>query len=270
MLFDPTKSFAEELAKLQAAGKISTQLTAAQRAAIEASVRKYAAAAAQSTIKTVSEEIQKTILDLVNPQQVEREGKAQTVTEGFNPATAREHLTGFLKDFETGALADRLEFALDVGTKVANGAARFVQQNADPLVVDAYPALELERLFDRDVPRGFKRIAGGELIPDPGQDHETRWRYAAQDAGDDDALRVLEQTGRMVALKSSGIWQSLGDGAGGFDDALGNRSDPLWWNTGYRQMEIAREDAEGLGLLDPGEKAEPAPLDLANLFSLPA
>ena len=36
MLFDPTKPFAEELARLQAAGKISTNLTATQRAAIEA------------------------------------------------------------------------------------------------------------------------------------------------------------------------------------------------------------------------------------------
>jgi hypothetical protein len=82
MLFDPDKPFDQELERLEREGKITTRLTAAQRAAIEASVRKYAAAAAESAANTmseeavtkISEELDKTILDLVNPQQVAREG----------------------------------------------------------------------------------------------------------------------------------------------------------------------------------------------------
>ena len=176
-------------------------------------------------------------------------------------------MTRFIKDFETGPRVERIDFALDVGTKVANGAGRFVQQNADPEVVDAYPALEYERLFDRETPRGFKRGPGGEMLPDPGDDWPSRWERAAADCGDEDAARVLRETGRMVALKSSGIWQALGDGVGGYDDTLGNPYDPLAWNTGYRQMEVAREDAEALGLLDKGEEARPAPLELRSLFA---
>jgi hypothetical protein len=277
MLFDPDKPFIDELARLEREGKITTRLTAAQRAAIEASVRKYAANAAEVTattmsedaVRKVTEEMDKTILDLVNPQQVAREGLERTVTVGFNPATALEHLTTFLKDYSVGAMAERLSFALDVGAKIANGAGRFIQQNADLLVVDEYPAIELERLHAREVPRGFKRIAGGDLIPDPGQDWETRWRYAAEAAGDEDALRVLSETNRMVCLKSSDLLNQVAAGAGGFDDAIGNPYDPLWWNTGGRLMQVARQDAEALGLLDPGEPAKPSPLDLANLFAMP-
>ena len=61
MLFDPTKPFAEELARLQAAGKISTNLTATQRAAIEASIRKYAGEAASQSAKTIAERFQATM-----------------------------------------------------------------------------------------------------------------------------------------------------------------------------------------------------------------
>ena len=261
-----TTDFRAEIARLQQAGKLPTELTAPQLRAIEASVRKYSQNASESIIKETVEQYRSTLLSLVNPVQMPREGKAQTVTEGFNPATAREALTKFLAGKPFGAMDSRIDFAVRTCTSVASGAGHYVQDN-DPIVVDAFPAYELLRRFDVEVPRGFKRVAGGDIIEDHGKDWPSRWEAAAAEAGDDKAQAVLDETGRMVALKSSGIWQALGDGAGGYTDTLGNDYAPFAWESGYRQKNVSREEAEELGLIAPGQKAEPAAVDLAGLFS---
>ena len=62
----------------------------------------------------------------------------------------------------------------------------------------------------------------------------------------------------MIALKSSGIWQALGNGAGGYDDALGNPFPPFAVDSGFDVDETSRDQAEKLGLLVKGEKAKPA------------
>ena len=269
-LIDPRKPFAQELQRLVSQGVIKTQLTRSQMIAIERSVGSYATGASEQTIKTISEELYRQILDLTNPREVTRATETGTslVEIGANPVTAREAAGAVLDKFSTGALSDRLGFALDVGRKVASGAARHVASN-DQGVVDAYPALELDRFFDREVPRGFKRGPGDELIPVPDDDWPARWRHAAAASGDEDALRVLETHDRMVALKSSGIWAALGDGAGGYEDTLGNEFAPFAFNSGFRTEEVDRKEAEELGLLEEGEKATGAKIDLGSLFALP-
>ncbi len=84
------------------------------------------------------------------------------------------------------------------------------------------------------------------------------------------AIQLIQQknTGRMVALKSSGIWKALGEGAGGYTDTLHNAYDPLAFNTGYRQREVNREDAEALGLLEKNAPAQPAKVDFSQLISM--
>lgn len=270
MIFDSPLSFSEMVKELQAAGKLPTRLTASQMKALQASLGKFAATAGQRIMTEVFEGYRKTLLDLVNPQQkMGTEGtRSLPVTEGLNPATAREALTKLVTSKGLLDLVPRIDFAVSVGTAVANGAGRFVQQNSDPEAVDAFPALELQRLFERDVPRGFRRGKDGSLVPVPDDDWPSRWEAAAEESGDEDAAAVLEKTGRMVALKSSGVWQALGDGAGGYDDTLGNAYDPLAWNTGYRQVEVERAEAEELGLLQEGEAAEPAAIDFGKLFAI--
>ena len=88
-------------------------------------------------------------------------------------------------------------------------------------------------------------------------------------SGDTDAARVLAESDRMVALKASPIWDSLGNGAGGYDDTLGNPYPPFAFNSGMWTDDVSRTDAEELGLITPGQKAQPAELDLRNLFAEP-
>ena len=54
----------------------------------------------------------------------------------------------------------------------------------------------------------------------------------------------------MVALKSSPIWQALGDGAGGFRDTLGNPYPPFAFGSSYAWVHVDRLEARELGLLD--------------------
>jgi hypothetical protein len=213
---------------------------------------------------------------IVQPVQVQRPGEELTVTEGDTPATLRGDLTELLSRMENpqAIIEDmNLDFKVDVAINVMRGGARALAQNYDQDELDEFPALELLRVYDRDVPRGFKRGPKGTLIPVPNDawdDSDGRWVNACRSAGDDAALRVFQETGRMVALKSSGVWQALGDGAGGYDDTLGNPYPPFAFNSGHDVDGVPRAEAEQLGLIQPGAKAQRADIDFEKLFAFDA
>jgi hypothetical protein len=265
--------FAEALAHLLAKRAMPTGLDSAGLRALDAGIRRQSLFSAKTMLEGYLEDLQATIASLINPRVEQRadritpENPTGQVNTGFNPATARAALREkLLNDYgygpgegERGTLQDlssdaRLNLVLKTNTELAQGAGHFVQANADPDVVDLWPAAELYRLEARDEPRNWSG---------------SRWMLAAQTAGDVDAARVLEATGRMVALKSSGIWQALGDGAGGFTDTLGNPYPPFAFNSGMWVEDVSRREAEDLGLLDPGEPAEPAAFDFGSLFNPP-
>ena len=54
--------------------------------------------------------------------------------------------------------------------------------------------------------------------------------------------------GDFVALKSSPIWQALGDGVGGFKDTLGNPYPPFAFGSGMGWTDVSADDAASLGL----------------------
>lgn len=255
--------FNEAIANLQQKGLLPTSLNSAQLRQIDVAIRRQSVFSAETTLTSYLDEIKKTVASIIEPKQVLREGETQTVTEGFNPATARaalrdtlaklgyqpgEDVAGTIKDLSSDA---RIDLVVRTNTELAQGAGHFIQQNADPEVVDEYPALEFVRFEGRGVER----------------DWETRWRQAAQESGDDDAVRVLNDTGRMIALKASPIWDSLGNGAGGYDDTLGNPFPPFAFNSGMWTQDVSRKEAEDVGLIDPGQSVEAAPLDLSTLFA---
>ena len=144
---------------------------------------------------------------------------------------------------------DRLNFILQTHQEMCRGAAKNIWGN-DPDTLDQYPAWELIRVAAVDVPRGQIRRGKGVLEPDPENAWDTdngRWQAALAAAGDDEAQKIFDDTGRMVARKDSGVWESLGDGAGGYDDALGNDYEPFAFNSGMGRVQVAREDYIALG-----------------------
>lgn len=244
-------------------------LPARAATALRRSVGKYGAVMAEDLHRALLEKMFTGLRTIVNPQPEARED-GTTATVGETRGSLRASLLDVIERYgapdELGAVLN-LDFKIETAVNVMRGAGRFVVQNSSDVRVDEYPALELKRVYDRDVPRGQRRLAGGALVPVPDQDWPHRWHAAAEASGDAKALQVLEKTGRMVALKSSGIWAALGAGAGGYTDTLQQPFDPLAFNTGFRQREVNREDAEALGLLEHNEPAKRAMFDWAQLIT---
>lgn len=227
--------------------------------ALRRSLANYSGSLGQNMVDQAMKRLLTGVQSIVNPTQEDR-GGAQTVEVGANPATVRGDVLDLLKRFQDPkALAEELnlDFKISVATDVTRGAGIFVKEAADADVVEAYPGWELLRIYDRDVPRGFMRGPKGGLIPVPGDDWESRWRAAGGELID----------GRMVALKNDPIWQALGDGVGGYTDTLGNPFPPFAFNSGYDVNNIGRAECIELGLLEEGEVAQPASMDLNQLFS---
>lgn len=142
---------------------------------------------------------------------------------GYTPEPGTE---GTLKDARTLA---RLNLVLDTNQKTAASLARLAESE-DPQVAALFPAWEL--------------ASGGYR-----KQHRTDWPQRWKAAGERVAWRGASRT-KMVALKSSPIWQALGDGAGGFRDTLGNPYPPFAFGSSYEWVPVDRLEARELGLLD--------------------
>jgi hypothetical protein len=100
------------------------------------------------------------------------------------------------------------------------------------------------------------------------RDWPERWddaRIATIAEGSTDAY-----TGRMVALKNHPIWQALGDGAGGYRDTLGNPWPPFAFRSGMGVIEVSRDDAMDLGLIDETTQIPPEDLGINDGFEVSA
>ena len=200
--------------------------------------------------------------------------KADTtgINVGATPATSRGVLTSFIESAtgdNIGGLMN-MDFFNRIMREVTQGAGNFVAQNFDQTRLDEFPALELHRVYDREVPRGFRRGKGDEIVPDPDNDWPSRWEAALAESGDEEAAAAYEASDRMVALKSSSVWAALGDGAGGYEDVLGNQFPPFAFNSGFDTDEVSREDAVALGLMDDEDEAKPADFDFSKLLDIEA
>lgn len=256
-----------EIAVILAAGLQKTALTGRQISAVEASFGKWLQGVGKAQTDDLLNQFFDGVKSILNPVEEERiddEGKRSQVLVGKNPAQLQGDLEALLRTFPEGSVPDSfdLNFHIKTATDVANGAANFVQAN-NPESLPSWPAQELVRFEERAKPRNWD----GKGTERPGSPFGTRWMLAAQTAGDPDAARILDATGRMVALKSSGIWQALGDGAGGYTDTLGSPYPPFAFNSGMWVQDVSREEAVDLGLLKKGEEPPVNPPDFAKLFS---
>ena len=141
---------------------------------------------------------------------------------GYAPEPGTE---GTLKDARTLA---RLNLVLKTNRQTAASLAQLAESE-DPQVAALFPAWEL--------------ASGGYR-----KHHRTDWPQRWNAAGERVAWRGAHRT-KMVALKSSPIWQALGDGAGGFRDTLGNPYPPFAFGSSYEWVPVDRLEAKELGLL---------------------
>ena len=190
-----------------------------------------------------------------------REVCAQVSEGSINQATARARLLDTLSQMghsplDGGGLTNpasirRLNLIIDTQRQMAASVSRI--QTQTPGTLAAYPAWELTRLVGKAVPR---------------EDWPARWRNAGESIGWEGALKD-----RFIALKTSPIWQALGDGAGGFRDTLGNPYPPFAYSSGMAWVAVDRETCERLGLscpepeTVPSASLSPAEKDIADAAS---
>ena len=190
-----------------------------------------------------------------------REVCAQVSEGSINQATARARLLETLSQMGHSPLDDggltnpasirRLNLIVDTQRQMAASVSRI--QTQTPAVLERWPAWELTRLVGKAVPR---------------EDWPARWRNAGESIGWEGALKD-----RFIALKTSPIWQALGDGAGGFRDTLGNPYPPFAYSSGMAWVAVDRETCERLGLsvpepeTVPSASLSPAEKDIADAAS---
>lgn len=228
------------------------------RRAAERSLRKFSSGLADDIMDQAIDRLFSGIASILNPTQERRENGTATV--GATPQSLRADILDVLRPFgspEDLAEVLRLDFKIKVATEVAQGAGRFV---ADQTNVEEYPAWELLRVYERDIPRGEEPVHPSDPWP-------VRWAHAAAVVPEEELiLSIYKHTGRMVALKSSAIWEALGDGAGGYEDTLGNPFPPFAFNSGYDTEGVSYQDCVELGLLKRGEVAQTTPYNWENLL----
>lgn len=176
---------------------------------------------------------------------------AQLSGGGINLADARMRLTRALRamghdtanarGITDPASRKRLELIVKTQQRMAASVARLNSQTET--TVDMFPAWELTRFSERGVPR---------------EDWDRRWNAAGEAVGWVGALRRAGEwpDWKMVALKSSPIWDALGKGTGGFRDALQNPYPPFAYGSGLSWLDVSREDCEKYGLLSASENVE--------------
>lgn len=143
----------------------------------------------------------------------------------------------------------RLDLILETQRQMAASVAKLSEET--PATLGQWPAWRLTRMEGRGAPR---------------PDWAKRWQAAGDACGWEGALpnSGIYPDWDMVALKSSPIWRELGNGAGGFRDALGNPYPPFAYGSGLDWEDVDAEECRRLGLLADGETPDaPASVSLS-------
>lgn len=198
----------------------------------------------------VKRELQRILEGRQNPGEMRLALNRAIARTNYQPPEGRE---GTVEDLRT---LQRQNLIINTNLATARGYGQALVSNSREMV-DEYPAWELRRVGFRKRPRGDPSYSPNS---DGSIDWEERWDLAAADSGDEDAARVLDDFGRMVALKSSPIWQSLGSL---WSDSLGNPYPPFAWESAMRTFDVDRAETVKLGLMGGNEKGDP--MDLPGL-----
>lgn len=220
--------FRDAVRLLQAKELMPTNLSSAQLEQIEASIRRQSMFSARVSNATFLQEVSDRIARMVEPA-----AGGGTPGSYMNATRFRVEMRdildnlGYVTEAPAGSItnlrsAARLNLIADTNVAMAQGYGQHVQGHSEE-GLDAFPAQELFRLGDREVPR----------------DWDTRWA----DAGG------VTYEGRYVALKGDRIWETI--------SRFGNPYPPFDFNSGMWVKDVPRAEAERLGVVAPGERPAP-------------
>lgn len=135
---------------------------------------------------------------------------------------------GAVGDVRDITSAKRLGMIFDIQTGHAKGFARRKLDNDNPLFLNGWPAKELVRIDNRELPRDWPMIwdEARASIPDPETATES-------------------SSGRLAALKTSSIWTAISD--------FGLPYPPYKFGSGMGDRMLKRSEAIELGIMQPGE-----------------
>lgn len=235
-----------------------TDMSSEEVRMLDASVLRQSLFSSRTTDLRYLLQVEKNLSGLLAGQWNEAHARAELQAEldrlGYDPAR------GFPGDnperippAEPGSLRDlssdrRIELMLTTQERMASNYA-FRREGQTDEALWQFPCYELVRIYVRRHER---------------DDWEKRWAAAAKEAGDARAIEVYRSTGRMVARKDSGIWQALGDGAGGFADTLQNPYPPFAFGSGLGWDQLDRSESIRLGAIDDGEVPDPTDAEFAS------
>ena len=128
----------------------------------------------------------------------------------------------------------KIDFVVKTQHRMAQSLGQLAAQT--PGQIRRYPAWHLIRVGTRLEPR---------------DDWDRRWIAAGSATGWQGACKDT-----WIALKSSPIWAALGEGAGGFRDAIGNPFPPFAFGSGMGWKRVSRAECIALGLIEVIEDEE--------------
>ncbi len=188
-------------------------------------IKQQALFSARTTSRAYLDMVKRTLADVASRRVIPSvaEAKLQGVLHqlGYTPQTGFGD--GRTPPATPGSTTDlsssrRIQLIIDTNVKQARSMGQMAVGEEDPDVLMALPAWKLTRTGARKKPRG---------------DWAARWKAAGESVGWAGALKR-----RMVALKNSPIWQAVGDGVGGYDDALGSPYPPFAFGSGMAWVNV--------------------------------
>lgn len=191
-------------------------------------IRDEAIFGARITQKAYVDAIKKNLVEIIGgaitPVEAEMRLKETLRDLGYSPE--RGFGDGKVPPARAGDIRDlsssrRIQLILDTNVKRARSMGQ-AAASEDPVLLMADPAWELTRTGARKKPRG---------------DWRKRWAAAGAQCGWEGAVKR-----RMVALKTSPIWQALADGSGGFTDTLGSPFPPFAFGSGLAWVNVGRRE----------------------------
>ena len=252
--------FLAALAELATKRLVPTALGTDELRQIDASIRRQALFSARMTQLRALQTLQEGLTEMLEGRENLATAKLRLVemyrelgydaeAGGFAadaPGTVPPARRGSLRDLASDR---RMALTIDTNYRITANQV-FTARTQEERRLRQWPCYELVRIGTVRTPRGFKRRKGA-LEPVPGDGWQARFVAAGGE--------LWDQGRRMIAPKTSDVWQRLGDGEGGYTDTLGNPFPPFAFGSKYGLREVARDEALLLGVISADDAPQPAP-----------